>query len=323
MKSRNLCAVVMFGCSMFLISSATFAANVSVVSGLDRWMYPFAFTGGTRDLAPTFGAVGEVGFDNRDGQFLIGFDTATQAPTGLGAGNYLVTSITVRAAVGAPDGFIYDSTYDGYRSYLDVADPNALPDADAGRPIELHGVGFRNGFTRFQFGPNNAQLPGFEETTAFGIAGSGTRNAYALGYSAPGVAGDMSNSIGNGIESNAWSIGQTPLSNGAPVPSGTVYSFSLDMGNPDILAYVQQGLNDGVLGFAISSMHAASQTGGPPVPQWITRENSQATLLAPRLDITYEVVPEPSAIALFGIALVSSMVVVRRRMAAIELGLGR
>ncbi len=323
MKFRNLCAIALFGCGMFLSLSPTFAANVSVASGLDRWMYPFAFTGGTRDLAPTFGAVGEVGFDNRDGQFLLGFDTAAQVPIGLGPAHYQITSVTVRAAVGAPDGFVYDSTYDGYRSYLDTADPNALPDADAGRPVELHGVGFRNGYTRFQFGPNDAQLPGFEETTAFGAADRGTRNAYALGYRTPGVADDISNNIGDGIESNSWAIGQTSLSNGGAVPSGTVYSFSLDIANPDILAYVQQGLHDGVLGFAITSMHAASQTGGPPVPQWITRENSQATLLAPRLDITYEVVPEPSAIALFGIALVAGIVVVRRRMAAVALGLGR
>ncbi len=236
MTFRALCAVAIFCCIMLFSPSPTQAANVSLVAGLDRWMYPFAFTGGTRDLAPTFGAVGETGFDNRDGQLLLGFDTAAQVPIGLEPAHYQITSVTVRAAVGVPDGFIYDSTYDGYRSYLDAADPNALPDADTGRPLELHGVGFRNGYTRFQFGPSDTQLPGFEETTAFGVADRGTRNAYALGYRTPGVAGDMSNNIGDGIESNAWAIGQTSLASGAAVPTGTVYSFSLDISNADILS---------------------------------------------------------------------------------------
>ena len=42
----------------------------------DRWMYPFNGTPGTRNAAPTFGAVAEPDFDNKDGQLVIAVDTA-------------------------------------------------------------------------------------------------------------------------------------------------------------------------------------------------------------------------------------------------------
>lgn len=108
MKFR-ICVLGSMLLSVFIVTAAQGAtATVS----LDRWMYPFAFTGGTRDLAPTFGAVGTPGFDNRDAQFLIGFDTSSTVPVGQGAANYQINSVTVRAMVGSPAGFEYDPTYD-------------------------------------------------------------------------------------------------------------------------------------------------------------------------------------------------------------------
>lgn len=274
------------------------AATVTFNSALDRWMYPFAFSGGARDLAPTFGAVGTSGFDNRDGQFLIGFDTAGGIPTGQGADNYRINSATVRAAVGAPSGFEYDPTYDSFRTYLPATDVAFLADADPGRPIELHGLGFRNGYTQLSFGPNDAQPPGFEETSSFGPPGSGTRNVFPLGFLTPGAGQDMSNNVSQESDSNPWAIGMTSLAAGLAVPTNTVFSFSLDLANPDVLSYLQQGLNSGTLGFAVTSLHAASQTGGPPVPQFITKENTLGATLAPVLEIDYQIVPEPGALSL-------------------------
>jgi hypothetical protein len=261
-------------------------------------MYPFAFNGGTRDLAPTFGAVGTPGFDNRDGQFIVGFDTSAQVPTTQGGTNYQIQSATVRAMVGSPAGFEYDPTYDSFRTYLPLADPNALPDADAGRPIELHGVGFRNAYTQLSFGANDNQPPGFEEGSLFGAQGSGTRNAYALGYPTAGVGSDVSNNVDGGVESNPWAIGTAALAAGAVVPDNTTFTFALDVGNGDVLGYLQQGLNSGVVGFAITSLHTAAQAGGPPVPQFVTKENTRAGAVPAVLEIEYQVVPEPSTIAI-------------------------
>jgi hypothetical protein len=289
--------------SFLCMAGVADAATISV--GLDRWMYPFSFTGGTRNLSPTFGAVGTPGFDNRDAQFLLGFDTSPVIPTGQGAANYQISAVTVRTMVGAPSGFEYDPTYDAFRSYLPDTDPESLDDADAGRPIELFGVGFRNGYTQFSFGANDNQPPGFEESSPFGTQDVGTRNAYPLSFASAGTGIDVSNNVADRIESHPWAIGSTALPPGAPVTGNTTLAFAIDLSSADVMSYLQRGLNDGTLGFAISSMHAASQAGGPPVPQFLTRENNGAGAAA-ALDIDYQVVPEPASL---GLAAVGALLV--------------
>jgi hypothetical protein len=286
------------------MAGAAHAETISI--GLDRWMYPFAFTGGTRNLSPTFGAVGTPGFDNRDAQFLIGFDTSSVIPTGQGAANYQIDAVTVRTMVGAPAGFEYDPTYDAFRTYFPDTDPEALDDADAGRPIELYGVGFRNGYTRFAFGPNDNQPPGFEESSSFGTQDVGTRNAYPLSFAGAGTGIDVSNNVSDRIESRPWAVATAALAPGAPVTDNTTLAFAIDLANADVRSYLQQGLNEGTLGFAISSLHAASQAGGPPVPQFITRENTGAGSAPAVLEIEYQIVPEP---ATFGLAAVGALLV--------------
>ncbi|MFZ9881515.1 MAG: hypothetical protein ACO3QC_08955, partial [Phycisphaerales bacterium] len=67
---------------------------------LDRWNYPFNPTPGTRITASTFGnAPGAPEFDNRDGQYIVGFNTSPSIPTGLGASSYLVTECIVEITV--------------------------------------------------------------------------------------------------------------------------------------------------------------------------------------------------------------------------------
>lgn len=94
------------------------AETVTFNTVVDRWMYPHAISGGTRDLAPTFGSIGSPNTDNRNGQFIVGFDTAAQIPLNQGAALYQINSVIVRAMVGLPDGFLYDTSYDSYRTYL-------------------------------------------------------------------------------------------------------------------------------------------------------------------------------------------------------------
>jgi hypothetical protein len=297
------------------VSVATVKGATATVS-LDRWMYPFAFTGGTRELAPTFGAAGTPDFDNRDGQFLIVFDTSSAVAPGLGAANYQINSVTIRAMVGSPAGFAYDPTYDSYRTYLPAADAEFLTDSDAGRPVELHGVGFRNGYTTFSFGPNDGQPPGFEESSPFGAPGVGTRNVFPLGFLTPGSGTDVANNVTDRKESNPWAIGTVLLGPGDPVPDNAMLSFAIDLANDDIRDYLQSGLNDGVLGFAITSLHTASQGGGgPPTPQFITRENMSAGAMPAMLEIDVQVVPEPgaAALAIVGAACAFCFAIGRRR----------
>ena len=62
----------------------------------DRWMYPFNASPGTRPAASIFGYATaiEAPFDNRDGQFVIGFDTDGDLAPGT-ANDYQVVSAKV------------------------------------------------------------------------------------------------------------------------------------------------------------------------------------------------------------------------------------
>jgi hypothetical protein len=309
-----------FACLLTLSTFVCFAQGATATAALDRWMYPFAFTGGTRDLVPTFSAVGTPGFDNRDGQFLLGFNTTTIAPAGLGAQNYQINAVTVRAMVGAPSGFAYDPTYDSFRTYLPAADPVFMTDADSGRPIELHGIGFRNGYTSLSFGPNDNQPPAFEESSPFGAQSARTRNVYPLGYLSPGIGSDVANNVDDRTESQPWAIGTTSLAAGAVVTDNTTFTFAIDLSDSSVRDYLQRGLNDGALGFAITSLHPAAQAGGLPTPQFITRENVGVGAVPAILDIDIQVVPEPAtawlvaAAATFGFSLMG----LRRRRRKLE-----
>ena len=66
---------------------------------MDRWMYPFASTPGSEQVALTFGAILQAGFDDRDAQFLVGFDTQAVVPTGLALERYRIESLRFVAAV--------------------------------------------------------------------------------------------------------------------------------------------------------------------------------------------------------------------------------
>ncbi len=124
------------------------------VPGLDRWNYPFNSTPGARESATTFGTFG-IGFlDNRDAQFLLGFDTDAESddgagviPSGLGEARYEIVSARVQATISMGGVFSVDTSYDAYTTFLDEKDAEYTPDADpAGRPILLFGTGYRNGF---------------------------------------------------------------------------------------------------------------------------------------------------------------------------------
>jgi len=292
-----------------LLSSLLLTIGLKVIASpvtfsspdLDRWMYPFNGTPGTRATGSTFGAPGSPGFDERDAQFIVGYTTSTQIAAGQGSSNYQINSATLTLRHDGGD-FTFDPTSDSYTTYLDTNAISYQADSDAGRPIELFGLGYRGGFDSSTFA----------ETTSYGPAGppgppntANNRYAYALGFNG-GTAVDVSNSIdygndgANGFDPILFGLGVAiGLNPGDTIIAGQEIQFSLNLGSPEVITYLQQSLNTGTLNLAATSFHVASQ-GGPAVyPSFETKENlvGQAGIL--ELDVN--VIPEPSTFFLLGI----------------------
>lgn len=246
-----------------LIVAATSAALGATYAQptFDRWNYGFNGTPGTKTYAPTFSDGGYPdAFDLRDGQFLNSFVTSGDFAAGQGAGNYTVTSASLTATIIATTGYVYGGT------------GNAAP-------VELFGTGFRNGYTASSFG----------ETGPYTDAGSvfppGVRNAYA----ADATGADASNNAG----ATPFALGSIAGKNaGDAIVMGDVYTFSLDVNDPLIQAYLAGGLNDGILSFSLTCLEAAAPDGSGPYPAFATKESGFAAVT---LDITADVIPTPGA----------------------------
>lgn len=293
MTNRSL---VTAGAMLALALGAGTARAATFTAIEDRWMYPFAGPGGTTHRAPTFGSDSQPTFDNRDGQLLIEFDTSGTIAPGLGASSYQVHSARVEVAVVDGD-FVYDGSYDGFASYF------GGNDTDAGRPVELYGIGYRNG---------NSTTGTDLETVAFGPPGApaaGVRNAFASDY-AGGLARDVSNNVAAGFDPTPFAVGSTSLAAGAAVPAGTIFGFDLVLG-ADVVAYLQGRLDLGRVDLAVTSLHDSAFGGPATYPAWATREN--ATLSKPTLILDVTVVPEPATLAMACIGLASFGVLGRKR----------
>ncbi|MGE3107979.1 MAG: hypothetical protein AB7G11_09220 [Phycisphaerales bacterium] len=233
---------------------------------LDRWVYAFGDASGTRPEASVFGTVLLPGFDDRDAQILVGFDTPPALPAGLGVGAYRVIEATLTARISQSDLFVYDPTFDALQTYITPDDP-AMGDTDAGRPIELYTVGYRNGFSQATF----------FENSPFGGApivppAEGARNCFAAVFQ-DGVSVDASRNVRLGFEVQPIAIGTTTtVMPGNPVPEGTDFTFSVDVSAPTTQAYLRRSVDSGRLNLMISSLHPVQQ-GVPGSPTFYTKEN--------------------------------------------------
>lgn len=257
---------------------------------LDRWNYPFNFQPADRPVAPTYGSF-DPRFDTRDAELLLGWDTASMLATNAGPGRYLLSRVRVTLTSVAPilpnKPFVYDPTYDSYRTYLKNG-PEALPDSDPGRPIELYGVDFRGGFT----------VETFLEGSFFGPLGAytsntisiGTRNAYGAMHDTNGLFMDIANNVGQlnagwthpPFEVRPWAIGTTTnVPPGGEMPDQGTMSFDVDLSDPLVVGYLQAALNGGRLRLMVSSLSPAGQStpggtgagGAGAYPWWANKEN--------------------------------------------------
>jgi hypothetical protein len=281
--------------SMTLDTSAQFAPVLpqpfvltSVTPTIERWMYAHNAAPCDRPAGSVFGTLGdEAGVDTRHAQHLVGWDTAMLVPTNRGPARYLVRRCRVTLTINRGNLFTYDPTQDDFRTYFETNHPAHLPDTDAGRPIELFGVSFRNGF----------DATSFDQCAPFGTNAPGQRNAFASGWSTNGVLVDVSNHVGKTNEAfprfevAPFAIGQT--TNAAPgelVPAGAKITFDLNLSDPLVLAYLQTALESGRLRLMVSGLHVSGgQFGQPSYPDFATHFN--------------EVVVDPTRLELEGVAI--------------------
>jgi PEP-CTERM motif. len=282
------------------------AASFDIITpSMDRWVYPFNGSPGVRPAASAFGTVvnGVVDsqFDDRDGQMLVRFSTSHIATPGLGAANYAVTSLRLTLTTWEEASFLYDPTYDSYQTLL------GGEDSDAGHPVEIFGVGYRNGFTASTFVENSPHGAAF---------GKGVRNAYAAGFNDAGQMIDVSNNVSQGFEVNPFAIGQVAgLVAGDTVGPDKQMTFDINVTSPEILAYLQASLNQGYIEFMVTSLYPSSQEAGSGYPVFYTKESpwhdptseNAFDHVAAQLSGEITIVPEPSTMAFLGLAALTGL----------------
>jgi prepilin-type N-terminal cleavage/methylation domain-containing protein len=280
---------------------------------LDTWVYPNAESAGARIYGPSFS--NQLSIDEATGQFeplgefgparlgtaVAAFDTSTQITKSLLPGRYLVESVRVSMTMaystgGAP---VYRDTP---ISRLELLNQVAAGSDDRRRPMELYGVGLRGDYTGFGFAAGPSGPPLFEETE-HPYAADGYKLFPIVGNANdPGALVDVSNSVTGGFSRTEadgimepfdpapWSIGKTSLVPGSSIPFNTTFTFDLDLNAPDAREYVRQSLADGVLGFAVSSLHFTGEFGaGGGYPVWYLKESGTSV---PTLTIDYQILDE-------------------------------
>jgi hypothetical protein len=108
---------------------------------------------------------------------------------------------------------------------------------------------------------------------------------------------DISNNLKQEFDATPMAIGQTDaVLPGELVPADTDFTFDVDLCQPGIRDFLAQGLADGEVRFAVTSLHAANGgdgggTGEIAYPFWYTKENPIAVIFgyAPKLELTVRV----------------------------------
>lgn len=298
--------------ALFLLAaSAGVASATSVSATFDRpstdiWNYPFNFNfaAGDRPAGSTFGSFGDPMFDERDAEILTLWTTAGQIAPGLGVDKYEVTGATLTFTSAASNPVAYDPTQDDVSTYgLDAT----VADADAGRPLELFGAGFRNGVSPFAY-------PG--APFAFGPPLPRTRNAFPVDVSS-GAPRDVSNNVTDGFNPAPFAVGTTTTLNpGDFITTGDVFTFDIDVNDAAIENYLAEGLNTGLLAFTLTSLQPTVQGGN--TFQAFTLDVPGAappTAGAPTLALEVTIIPEPATSATLALALAAAATRSRRRLA--------
>jgi hypothetical protein len=278
-----MCKGILLLAGLALAIPAVHAASFTILEpAADRWMYPFATSGGTQAAIQVFGATGSADFDSRDGQMFLRFNTTGIAAAGLGTASYQLSSLVLTLTLSST-GTIYNPASETFR-------------------VELFGVGYRNGMTSATWGENSSFGNG-------AMMGKGMRSAYAAGFNASGGLVDVSNDLA----AIPWATGMVAGAvAGSTLAADTNMTFTLDLTDANVLAYVRAGFDRGWLDLMVTSLYPASQPGTGTqsnFPVFYSKESlyqdatsgNPENLVAGRLSGSLTVVPEPAACVLLGL----------------------
>ena len=158
-------------------------------------------------------------------------------------------------------------------AFLPTTDPEYADDADAGQPLELYGVGYRNGFSL-------ATWTEFTPFTPGNVLNPSVRSAFALGLDAGGAPVDVSNSVRERWTPQPFAVGTiAKLKPGSLIPINTKLRFSVDVARPGVQEYLRTAVDAGRLRLSVTSLTKVLKGGlrGAPRPS----TSSISTLLLP------------------------------------------
>lgn len=283
----------------------------------DRWQYPFNFSGGARPTASVFTSLGTgvpsfSNFNDRDGAFIIAWNTGALIPPGAGAGNYAISSIrvTLRSEPGAT--WIPDATSDEWYTFDFNNDtfingdgiPRGQPgdtdgesdDSDPGRGIELFGAGFGPFYTAVSWTENSAYVGGTDQANAPRdpfpmVFQDGTTDVL---HCEDSISGRHNQNIANPVgrfTPTPWALG-IPVNyvpNAQTVPFDVTFDLNLDLSGGRVRQYFQEQLNAGrviVYVTALTETVMGGTVGG--VPSFYNKEGLglHPEARAPKLTIT-------------------------------------
>ncbi|TWT37322.1 hypothetical protein KOR34_22700 [Posidoniimonas corsicana] len=237
---------------------------------------------------------------SRRGSFLIVADTSESIPLGLPLDRYQIDSLRVTTTLlgnliseAAGRVLPYDNTLDDAES-LTVGQ-----DADAGHPIEMYGLGLQGDFDAVNFdgsptqnefrlgSPRWRQYREGEEGYDPQLDPADQSFAPYQFFGVDTQGRDVENSVNGGYSATApenatarftpdpFAIGKVYDAQGGEfVPGdlldvGDQFVFEPNLQDAGVLAYLQQSLSDGHLGFSFSSMHQpAGHTGTIAYPDF-------------------------------------------------------
>lgn len=251
---------------------------------LDRWNYPFNATPGTRAAAPIFSAGSDEGID-RHGTYIMGFDTGDIVTPGGNAASYVIESARLVATTTSNFEVAYDPTFDSVLTFLPEDHEQHVTDDDAGRPIELFGAGFRNGYDASTWVENAPYAPE-----------GGERSVYPASLDSASAIIDVTEAVNfaEPVESSPFALGTFDgVSPGDLIPHDTAMTFDLNVSDPVVQSYLQMSLMTGRVFFTITGLPEGVQGAATrPYPEFATADSLLGD--PPTLEMTVRVVEVPT-----------------------------